>query len=157
MGAKVDEGPGDIVPAVGGKAQEAPRLQDAMELSRHGGGDDAPLEVAPLRPRVGKQQENATDAAIAERRHELPRVAIVNPDIVEAPLFDGGEKLGDAVDIGLAADEADARVGRGLPGEVLAAAEADLEPDILDRCGVELSRVPEPARAGLGAQARQEL
>ena len=43
------------------------------------------------------------------------------------------QEAGDPLDEGLAADEADGRIGAHLMGEVLAGAEADLEPEVLDR------------------------
>jgi hypothetical protein len=44
-------------------------------------------------------------------------------------LIDAGQRLGDAVDERFAADEADIAMGPRLGDEMLAAAEADLEPD----------------------------
>jgi hypothetical protein len=107
MGADLSERPGDIVPAVGGKAQAACGLEDAVELVKHVEGDDAPLVVAPLGPGIGEQQEDTADAGLAEVGNEFAGIAVVNPDVVEALLLDGAKQLGDAVDISLAADKAD--------------------------------------------------
>ena len=51
------------------------------------------------------------------------------------------EQGDDAVLIGLAADQADLAIMRRLPGEALAAAEADLEPDLPRRCREQRARI----------------
>jgi len=107
MRTDMNERPGDIVPAVGGKAQGASGLEDTVELVKHVGGDDAPLVVAPLGPGIGEQQEDTADAGLAEVGNEFAGITVVNPDVVKAPLLDGAKQLGDAVDISLAADKAD--------------------------------------------------
>jgi hypothetical protein len=68
------------------------------------------------------------------------------------------EQAGDAVEKELRADEADPGMPRGLPGEMLAAAEADLEPDIGGRSweqGREIEPLARPGRRD--AQLRQEM
>jgi hypothetical protein len=54
-------------------------------------------------------------------------------DVCEAEHVDCGERLRYAVDERLASDEADIRIFRCCTDQMLAAAEADLEPDIGDR------------------------
>jgi hypothetical protein len=62
-------------------------------------------------------------------RQKLGPVPVEDPDIAKTPLLDDGEKFRHAIDEGLAADEADIGVTLGLCREMLAAAEADLEPE----------------------------
>ena len=50
-----------------------------------------------------------------------------------AAILDGAEQAPHAVDEGLAADEADVLMLLRLPQQMLARAEADLEPDLVDR------------------------
>ena len=50
-----------------------------------------------------------------------------------AVVLQTAQEAGDALDEGLAADEADGGIGAHLMGEVLAGTEADLEPEVLDR------------------------
>ena len=52
----------------------------------------------------------------------------MQPDIVQAALFDAGEEFGHAVDERFAADEAHVGLARRRLDEMLAAAKADLEP-----------------------------
>ena len=54
-------------------------------------------------------------------------------DIGEPCALDRGERLGHAVDERLDADEAGARIALGLRDQMLAAAEADFEADVIDR------------------------
>src|SRR5262245_27351277 len=56
----------------------------------------------------------------------------MDADRRDAACLDRAEKACHAVDEGLAADEADILVPLGLPQEMLARAEANLEPDPLD-------------------------
>ena len=48
-------------------------------------------------------------------------------------LVDRRQRLGHAVDERLGADEAGARIGLRLPDQMLGAAEADFEPNVVDR------------------------
>ena len=67
------------------------------------------------------------------------------------------EQGGDAVDEHLAADQADGWVRRGLGGQMLAAAEADLEPDLVDGAGEKGFGVEHRAVDGRhDGQARQQ-
>ena len=62
-----------------------------------------------------------------------------------------------AVDIGLAADEPDVRKGLRLRDQMLAAAESDFEPDILD---VAIEQIGKPCRRGrsdIERQMRQQI
>ena len=60
-------------------------------------------------------------------------VAREQPDVGDVVCLDLREDLCHAVDIGLAADEADIREGNRLRDQMLAATEADLQPDGLER------------------------
>ena len=81
-----------------------------------------------FRPRVGVEQEQPFDRRRGQRRQEQPRIVVEYPDIGEGPVLDMAQQGGDAVDKGLAADEADIGMGFGLPGQMLAGAEADFQP-----------------------------
>ena len=83
------------------------------------------------------------------------RVARAQPDIVEALLVDRRQQLGDAVDERLAADEADIGILARLRDQMLAAAEADLEPDFARRkCEQGLAR---GERRDIHFEPRQQL
>ena len=84
--------------------------------------------MAALRPRVGVEQEQPFDRRRGQRCQEQPRIVVENPDIGQRPLLDMAQQGGDAVDEGFAAEEADIGMGFGLPGQMLAGAEADFQP-----------------------------
>jgi len=64
---------------------------------------------------------------------EFGGVAREQPDVADVVGLDLGQDLGHAVDIGLAADEADIREGKRFGDQMLAAAEPDFEPDLAGR------------------------
>ena len=69
----------------------------------------------------------------------------------------GAEQLGDAVDERLDPQKADIAMALGLRGEMLAAAEADLEPDLLRRRRKEAARIDRRARFEGESDPRQDL
>ena len=73
--------------------------------------------------------------------------------LVSLSLVDRDQRLGDAVEKAVGADEADARMRLGLRDQMLGAAEADLEPHVVDACGNSARR-----SAGAGfAEIEREL
>ncbi len=66
--------------------------------------------------------------ALRQPVEEIERVAVIEANVAEPFGFDRGEGLRHAVDIGLAAEKPACRIGAGFVQEMLAAAEADLEP-----------------------------
>src|SRR6185437_13649615 len=70
--------------------------------------------------------------------------------------LDLAEQLGDAVLEDLAADDADVAMRRRLGGEMLAAAEADLEPDIVHRRGEQRGGIERARRRQRDGEARQQ-
>jgi hypothetical protein len=60
---------------------------------------------------------------------------------LQAAILDRAEQRADAIDEGFAADEADVFMLLGLPGEVLARAEPNLEPHFAQRHRKELPQV----------------
>jgi hypothetical protein len=91
--------------------------------------------VARLWPRVGEEDKGAGDRIRREGGEEGAGVLREDADVGEVAVGDRGCQAGDAVLEDLAADKPDLRVRLGLGGEMLAAAEADLEPDRRDRVG----------------------
>src|SRR5690348_9480635 len=89
-----------------------------------------------LRPRIGKKDEDATDARIGKSRDDIARVALVNPDIGLWFAIETREKFGDAGLIGLGADHSDIGMMLRLPEQMLTRTETNFEPDIFNR-GIE--------------------
>ena len=69
------------------------------------------------------------DRGIGQPVEHLHRVVVMQPDIADARRFDARQQLRHRIDEGLDADEAGAGMGPGPVDQVLAAAEADFEPD----------------------------
>ena len=80
-----------------------------------------------------RDRADRTRARLACRQpgQQLGRVAVMQADVGEPALLDRCQRLGHAVDERLAADEACARMAPGLGDQVLAAAEADFQADIV--------------------------
>src|SRR3990172_10125762 len=57
----------------------------------------------------------------------------MDPNGLDISIFDGSRRAAEPFDEGPAADKAQLFMVPGLPQEMLAGAEADLEPDVLDR------------------------
>ena len=62
-----------------------------------------------------------------------------------------------AVDVGLAADEAGVRKGQRLGDQMLAAAEADFEPNILERRFKNIRKIFRRRRADVERKTRQQI
>ena len=97
-----------------------------------------------LRPGIGKQDEGAVDRLIRELRDQIARVAAAHLHVGQRLFIQRGQQLRHAIDEWLGADEADIWMTRRLPGQMLAAAETDLEPDLA--FAIEQRRRPQLAR-----------
>ncbi len=73
--------------------------------------------------------KTAADRAVRQPGEHVARIAVMDADGARAALLDLAEQARHAVDEGLAADEADILMMLGLPEQMLAGAEADLEPN----------------------------
>ena len=75
---------------------------------------------------------------------------------LDAAILDCSEQASHSVDEGLAADKADIFMCLGLPEQMLARAEADLEPDIVDGRLEKLGQGGRRRTAEVEAQTRQQ-
>ena len=133
MGAGVLDHPRQVARIVGGepelRARDHQLGQPVEGLALH----EAALVMAGLGPRIGEQHEGAASersgsAAITSR------ASSVNSRMLPTPrALDMRQALGDAVEVGLAADQADIGMLLGLPDQMLARAEADLQPHAIGR------------------------
>jgi len=124
-----------ILPDIRGDAELTARPQDAGKLGDRFARNEPALVMPFLGPWIGKQNEGAIHAGLGQQAQERPAVVGVDPDIGQAFGVDGAQHLDDAVLERLAADQADIGVMSRLPDQVLAAAEANLQPDFLNcRC-----------------------
>ncbi len=135
LAEQAGQDPAAVARIVGGDAQFAAVGQQVGEAGHGRGIDDAPLPVAFFRPGVGEQHENPLDGGSRQPLEEQAGVVDEEADVDELLRLDVAQEAGDAVEIGLDADQPDLGVGGGLPSQVLAAAEADLEPDARPRRG----------------------
>ncbi len=154
VGGRVFEHPGEVVGVVGGEAELGAGRHDSGELVEGRPGDEAALAVAGLRPRVGKEDEGAGDRVLRQRGEEEAGVFGEDADVGEVALSDRRGQAGDAVLEDLAADKSDLGMRLGLGGEVLAAAEANLQPNRLDRVREKRRQVD---RKGEGERRQQRL
>ena len=115
---------------IAGQPQLPARTQHPAQLANGFRDDQAPLVVPGLRPWVGKEHEHPPQARGCEDREQSAGVLGKDLDAVDAVFGDRRQQRRDAVDVGLAADEADVRVVPGLRQEVFTGAEADLQPDV---------------------------
>ena len=106
---------------------------------------EAPLPVPPLRPGIGMDQVDPRQRLRRGPGQQFRGVAGIEADIADIVRLDLRQDLRHAVDIGLAADEPDVRKGLRLRDQMLAAAESDFEPDILD---VAIEQLGKPRRRG---------
>jgi hypothetical protein len=86
-----------------------------------------------LRPGVGEQHKDARDRVLGKPGEHITRVAVMDADGGELRSVDLAEQARHAVDERLAADEAHLRMMLCLPEQMLARAEADLEPHFGNR------------------------
>ena len=91
--------------------------------------DEPPPMVAGLGPGIGVKQEDSPDRGRRQDLDEVARVAGMEADVPDPRLLDAAQGHRHPVHEGLAADQPDAGMGHGLRDEVLAPAEADLEPE----------------------------
>src|SRR6185437_3464852 len=92
-------------------------------------------------PGIGMENEGATKALRRERRDHQPRIVNKEPHIRELMLFHFRQKMRDPRLEDLAADEAAIGIRSGMKSQMLAGAEADLEPDLADRLVEEAARI----------------
>jgi hypothetical protein len=89
--------------------------------------------VTTLRPRIGIENEQAREGRARQRLDERAGVAGPQSDVFELFALDCRKRFRDAIDEGLGADQSDVAIGARLCDEMLAAAEADLDPDLARR------------------------
>src|SRR5262245_21553878 len=103
--------------------------------------DEAPLPMPALRPRIGIDELDAGERARRQPAKHLGGIPVVEADVGEMLRGNGRERLGHAVDERLDADEAGVRMRPCLAHQVLAAAETDLEPYVIDRSWEERAKL----------------
>jgi len=131
----VSQRPGRVVRDIGGEAKLAARTQDTPDRRDVHVLHEAALPVSPLRPRIWIEKVDARKRCRREPGEDVGRIAMMEPDIRCAACGYRGKCLCHAVDEGLDPNEADLRIGLCLGDHVLPAAEADLQPNLLDRIG----------------------
>ena len=148
MVGRMGQHPGRIIRMIGRQAEFGPGAHGPREAVEGLRRDDAPLVVTRLGPGIGKQDEDPVEAGGGQGVEQQARVVIQDADIAQSVPLDARQQVGDAFDKGLAAEKADLGIAQGLPGEMVARAEADLEPDLRDGGGKQRGRME--AFAGIG-------
>jgi len=86
--------------------------------------------VARLGPGVRIKEVGAVERTVGQGFDQRASVAVVHPNIVEPLGFDCRQKLRHSVYERLCPNETDVRMKSRLMGEMFAAAESDLEPNL---------------------------
>ena len=84
-------------------------------------------------------------------------VAVMHADRLDAAILDRAEQSADAIDERLATDKADIFMVLGLPEQMLAGAEADLEPNVVDGRREQLGQGGRRRALEVEAETRQQL
>ena len=124
--------PGDVIGNVRGEAQLTARPDGACEKSQRLFINEAALVVPFFRPGVGIENEGTGETGWRQTLEQETGVVIQYSNIGEVALVDLRHEFCDAVQKRFAAHDAHMGMGCGLMGEMFAAAEADLEPDLID-------------------------
>jgi len=85
--------------------------------------------MAFLWPGIGIEQEGRRDRPVRKHIEKIPHISRMNQHVAHSLRPDFAQKRGDAVDEGLATDEADIRSPPGLMHEMFARPKADFQPD----------------------------
>src|SRR5215469_3524809 len=128
MTSEAFEDPAEVTAVVGRDPQLGVVGRDRRQRVEHLAREEAALVVAPFWPGIRKQDKHAIDRSRRQRCDQQPRVIGEHANVVEAALLDLREKLDDPVLENLAADKTDLRMPFSLLRQMLAAAEADLQP-----------------------------
>ena len=94
------------------------------------GSDEATVEVATLRPRIGKVDADDRQRLGRNAIEERQQVAVHDTDVVEAAVFDRIEHRDDAGCVDLHADHVEVRLCCGHLDRRFAVSEADVEHDV---------------------------
>src|SRR5439155_4526636 len=124
-----------------GKTQFGARTHDDRQAIERRRCYETALVMALFRPRIGKQDKDAAERARHEAIDEETGVVGEDADIGEALRGDVADQPSDAVFEDLRADKTDIGMRHCLDSEMLAAAKADLEPDLARRWRKQHSRV----------------
>ncbi len=117
-----------IAGVVGGHAEFAAISHGACQMAEKIFLHDTPLVVPPFRPGVGEKQKDPLERGFRQTGNEIGGVIREKADVFKALRLDIAEQAGNAIAIGLAADDAHLGMGGGLGGQMLARAETDFEP-----------------------------
>ncbi|CUX27713.1 hypothetical protein AGR8A_Cc60538 [Agrobacterium fabrum str. J-07] len=121
--------PVDVSIDIRRKAELAAGFQHTMETGEVDVRNEAALPVLLLRPRIGIKQIDMIDRSLRQPVEQLRRIIVVKADIHQLTFADRGEQLGHGIHEGLDADETRLGIFDRAVGEMLAAAETDLQTD----------------------------
>jgi hypothetical protein len=146
----------EVTQIIGREPELGSALHGARELVQRARRDHAPLVMPRLGPGVREQDEHPAEASVRQRRQQEPRVVDEDADVAEIAAAHLGQEFDHAVLEHLGAEETHVGVRRGLLGQMLTGAEADLEPDLGERNGKEPLRVNPPVFRQIDGELRQE-
>ena len=132
-----------VILDVGREVEYRSRRQGTGEFSERRGGNEAAFVMARFGPGIGVEQPGFTERCRRKFDEKLQGIVGEEPDIADGLGIDGLDHLGDAAREHFAADEAGVGMGERLAHQMLAAAIADFDGDLLglgeERGRIELS------------------
>ena len=126
---------------IAGKAQFAARFEHFGHQIKIVLRDKTALVVALFGPGVGVKNEQAINAVGGKGFKNFDGIIIMNADIGKVLFFDKHQQLGHAIEERLAAYDASVRVVRRLPGQMLATALTNFQPDFFKLVGEQSQRL----------------
>lgn len=117
---------------VSGKTYFGAVRENSCEQIEVYGRNNAPLVMAALRPRIGKEKKQPSDAGFRQCVEQYSGIVIVDKDVADRLRVDNAQQIGDAVDIRFTPNEQNVRVAPRLRRNVLALPESDFEPQFAE-------------------------
>lgn len=141
VGSRKVARPCHVIGNIAGEQEQPAGGEDAVELRQCFGAHQTPLVLPGLGPGIGIEQKDALEALLRKRFQQHARVAVIDVDVGKLPALDQRQQLCHAVDERFRADERNIRMKCCLMRDMLAAAEADLEPAPRPRIRQRIGRI----------------
>jgi len=122
------QGPAAELRMIGGKAQLSAIAKNPRKFGERIVPYDSSFLMTALGPRIWKQQENPRNTRGRQHCHKQPRIVLKEPYISQFSVMPIRNKPGNTIEIGLTTDKPAFGMSGRLRSEVLACAEAYLQP-----------------------------
>ena len=120
----------NIIGNIGRHAEDRTGFKHTGQRFQMLGRHETAAVMARLGPRIGIKQKGPRDRGGRQHIEHVAHIAGIDAQIIHACAADLAQEHRHAIDIGLAADDADTGVQAGLMDHMLAPAKADLKPSL---------------------------